>query len=266
MKKIIAFMLLASILFLSGCAKKDESSSTSPAPSEESGSSYVPPEEFYWQYGFREAYFNSIHGLIKGLLTGFTEEVLRDIKAEEGRRGIKGGTYRTFLQEFIKKNQLVVPYYKGQEIPLENLGEGAESITIHYQSLFSRSWFWYRGLAGDDSVEIRTMYIDDALVKEANEKGVPWLISTIAPNSSTPEYPNLDNYKGKKFVKTMYESKLQLDGFSVDALIREDNDEEVPRHYVHFVHDNVFVIVRIYPDAFERGILKDLSFKSVPLK
>jgi len=223
-------------------------------------------DEFDWQYGGRVAYFNSVNDLRRGLLNGFNENLLEEIESEETRRGFEKGGFRVFLQEFINRNQLTVPRYKGGEMPLKDWGKDNSSISFHYYELFSRPWIKYSCLIDNHVFWVSTMYIDDELIEEANEKGAAWLISAIAPGTHTHKYPNLDNYTEHDFVKTMYETELQLDGFSVTALMREDNRENDNRPYIHFVHNNIFVIIRIYPEALESGILENLSFKTIPLK
>jgi len=265
---ITLFLIIAVLIYFKTCNSEipNTPSVTIVSATPDLSKEYISPEEFDWQYGGRTAYFNSIDGLAKGLLMGFTEDVLSYIEYEEVGRGIGRGTFRAFHEKFIEKNQLMVPYYKGKAIQLENFGEGYASISLHYQNLFSRPWIWYNGLVGDSGIGIRTMYIDDELVKESNEKGVSWLISTITPNSSTPEYPNFDNYMKDKYVESLCELELQLDGYSTTALIRKDYDVHDPRLYVHFIYENVLVIITIYPDAFESGILQDLSFQTINLK
>ena len=213
-------------------------------------------EDFHIVRGELSTGFNSIDELKNGLLNDFTEDRLSNIENEE--------RFRAFLEKCLKENRLMIPCYKGTEMPIEDFGKDFASITIHYYEAFSRPWIFYGGLFGNDSVSVGTMYIDNDLIDESNEKGVNWLIKTLSLGTNTYACPNLDNYKDCDFIEAFYESEIQLDGTTVIALIRKDNDEE--RLWVDFVYDDILVSIRIYPDAFERDILKDLSFESVKLK
>jgi len=210
--------------------------------------------------GERTGDYNSVEEMIDDLLNGFDEDRLQEIEREEDIPG----TFKAFREDLIEKNELMVPFYKGENMPLKLWDNGSTSITLHYCESFSRPWIFYSGLMGDDVVSICTMYIDDELVDEANEKGANWLINKIAPGTNTYLAPTFENQKQHNFIKAIYEDYITFDGFSAKALIREDNDDS--RLWIDFVYENLLVEIRIKPDAFERGILKDLSFKAIPLQ
>ena len=157
----------------------------------------------------------------------------------------------------------MVPMHKGEEMPLYYYDRGF-TIVLFYCDSFSRPWMWYGGLMGEDAVVVSTMYIDDDLVDEANEKGANWLINKIAPGTNTYLAPTLENYKQHNFIEEIYEDYITFDGFSAKALIRKDNDDS--RLWIKFVWENIFVDMKIDKEAFEQGILKDLSFKAIPLQ
>ena len=256
MKKLSLMLLVLLALFaFSACDSCNGSGDIGrPAPLEFGRDDEGDPS--YTDWG---ASFYSVDQLIDEILSGFLEEVSELVEG--------GDALKEFLHYIVEKNELVVPLYKGEILSMQQ-GSDYFDISMVYDSWFSRTRIQYSGYMTDrhavnDLISVQTVYIDDDIVEEANEKGANWLIKTLAPGTSTPGVPNLDNYKKKGFVKKMYEDEIQLDGFRRKALIREDNDEA--RLYIHFVYENVFVTVRISPWAFDENMLADLSFTAVPL-
>ncbi|MCL2486055.1 MAG: hypothetical protein FWE86_00460, partial [Oscillospiraceae bacterium] len=186
--------------------------------------------------GERTGDYNSVEEMIDDLLNGFDEDRLQEIEWEEDIPG----TFKAFREDLIEKNELMVPMYVGAEMYLYNYGKDF-TITLYFFDSFSRPWICYRGLMGKYDVAVSTMYIDDELVDEANEKGANWLINTIKAGTNSPEYPTLETYKKEKFIKAMYEVDLQLDGLSRTALVREEINKYDSRIRVYFVWENIFV-------------------------
>jgi len=255
MKKLSLMLLVLLALFaFSACGSCNGSGDIGrPAPLEFGRDEKGDPS--YTDWG---AAFHSVDQLIDEILSGFLEEVSELIEG--------GDALKEFLHYIVEKNELVVPLYKGEILSMQQ--KNGYDVDMLYESGFSRTNIQYSGYMTDNHfvsnlISVETMYIDDDIVEEANEKGANWLIKTLAPGTKTPEFPNLDTYKKEKFIKDMYEDEIQLDGFRCKALIREDNDEA--RLFIYFVYENVFVTVRISPWAFDENMLADLSFTAVPL-
>lgn len=284
MKKIFSFALVIILLF-SSCGKErtdkithtdwsDPDSYTSydysipptaPEPDNES-----EPERIFGISQYNSATnYTSLEDLKEKILYGFTDEMLdnyerrgtfneNDNTTEEERK-----QFRALLNYLKEKNSIMVPFYKDELVTVFQRAENPTFAVMFAAVTFNKPWIWYYSFLNDKTTITKTMYIDEELVEEANKNGVSWFIKTLSPN-----YCNLDEYhkNGNSYINSMYESEIPLNDRSVNALIVEGSDVNYDGISIHFIYDNLLVIIRTYPETMKGGFLKELSFRSVPLK
>lgn len=258
MKKL--FCLIISLLFiLSACSQIALEQKNVEDLSDEDYVQLVSPPEYYLEQkdvedlpvpppNYPSFSYDSIDELYDGLMNEFTDEIITEIESDE--RGIYKGTFRAFLMGRQNKKDIYVPYYQGERIPFRN-EEGFANITVLPSDWLERPWIWFHcGLTS----RIMTMYLDDNLIQEANNKGCSWLLNQLYPDA-----PNVGNIKDYPHYKKIYEQELGLADRKVNALVYEFQDES--DKYVNFVYDGI--LVSICADA--RGIddewFSQLSFE-----
>jgi len=179
------------------------------------------------------------------------------ISEDEERNGIFGSMVNMLLTE----KTIMVPYYRGKELPYENR-EGFANIAVVAARAFRKPCIVYAGLIDSIGVSFTLTYYDRALADEANQKGASWLMAQIDPNG-TNVYNYEEIYAGTKFNPIVYEKEYQLGDRDVLAMVI-DHTKDGLGIVIYFVYDDIIVCTNGSPEVMD-SILPDITFREVSL-
>jgi len=230
--------------------------------------------------------YNSIEDLYQGLRDLDADE-LESVRFREDQQmeytrqktrvtedELKDGIFGSMRNKLLKEDTLMVPYYQGKELPLDD-EVGYSSITIYESQACRKPWINFRGKIGNEFIFFNTMYYDKTLMEEANEKGASWLMSQI-----NPEGINVYNYKERQGSKaynietgqyesttfTAYERVVRLGDRDVLAMVFEhifENGKPLLEATLYFVYDDILVCAWRATPEFMEILLADITFREV---
>jgi len=276
MKKTL-WLCLAPILIMAvfmSCSEGEKDSTGNTSKSAQDGIS-----DSQYCGSFDAYYYDSIVELYQGLRDfdpneldsiSFMENQYMDdtrakthISEDEERNGIFG----TMLNKLLTEKTLMFPYYRGTRLPLYEFKgefEGASSIVITPTGPCRKPWINFTFEVNGDSFPVYTMYFDESLMNEANEKGASWLMAQLYPNGT-----NVHNYEKSNFEigrpnRLVYEKEYQLGDRNVMAMVIDNSLEGFDYLGVYFVYDDILVCIWETPENLE-SILPDITFREVYL-
>ena len=272
MKRILSLALagIMMILLLSSCASSTPSDDMTPPSNSMSEAEYCNL--------FRTHYYASFEGMFQAM-KDFPKDELEDIHyrenlyIEDTRKNtfvsedeLKNGIFGNMRTKLLEEETFLVPYYKGEIVPLDAKNE--QNISMIEAGSYRKPRITYNGII---DIGFWMTYIDSPLVDEANEKGASWLIKEIDPNGT-----NVDNYQEKNKIAvengikalentTVYEKKYILDDREILALVFDNTEgTNYPLLTLHFVYDDLLISVFGRPEIVE-ALLPDLTFREVHL-
>jgi len=172
------------------------------------------------------------------------------------------GIFGNMRNKLLSENTVMVPYYRGEEIPYGNL-EGSTNIAVFASENHRKPHILYNGQFDCGGINFFIQYYDKNLLDEANQKGASWLISQINPDAV-----NIYNYE-KIFAKTeykyvtVYEKEIRLSDRDVLAMVHDVTiDENLRILSIYFVYDDILVRAVTNIEAAE-AVLPDITFREV---
>ena len=259
MKRIIAVILaLASFTFImTSC-----SSVQSPPANENS----QPEEAQSCTPALKYNYYSSFEEMFQGL-RDFTKEDLEFIEIHEDINEAqkttritederKNGIFGNFRKKLLEEETLLLPYYKGKEIPLFIHDQGQTSVTLAESGNYKKPSIDFMGAVENMWVSFFMQDYDKFLIGEANEKGAPWLISQMVPGAKLHNDAEEDG-------GTYYEKEYQLADRSVNAWVYDTSMvSERPRIAITFVYDDLLIEICSTPETIDK-LLPNISFYEI---
>ena len=157
-------------------------------------------------------------------------------------------------EQEIVRNGLPIPMYGGFELPLRNVNN-LDNILIETYSAFDMPIIWYYAKLDGSNVIISTGILSSNQRKQIGDGGVvAWKDMKEELLAALPDDPNADEVT----ITTNLE-QISIGEESILSSITKYSTD--PRYHVEFILDDMlYVEIYIYPEDFDRGILKDLSF------
>lgn len=192
--------------------------------------------------------------LMKGISNEFgcEEEDLENIERTESKK--KRGTFKRFIADRKKKKRLHIPQYNGIPIKMRN-EKGFHNIVILPSELYGQTWIWFYPQHKDLGIIVKTSYLENDIVDEANQKGCSWVVNQLAPSA-----PNIDNYKEYPGYTEIYEKNIALRDRTVNAMIYKIRNET--KSQIAFVYDDILVYIVTSSEQLPLKWLANLSFES----
>ena len=199
-------------------------------------------------------YYNSFDEVAMDLNGDMDKEQLELIEEAE----IKKGTFKKFLKNRVTKNELYIPCYNKEMIPLSN-EEGFSNIKIFPSEAYDRPWIWYYGEINNSEFTVKTAYLTQDEYDTVKGKSIIDFLREYQPG-----YINSKNFNDYPYWENVYESELILKDRTVDTMVYQLYDD--PRITVGFMYDEILVKVTYYPDKVTDDIWKALDFKKKKIK
>ncbi len=248
-KTLLIYLCLIFACLLSGCVDapfSEESESTS--QSTEESVTITQPIDGIWP---------TFHFLTIDELTEAFDKINTECELQQNKysNGVKFYKLAEYLSD---KSKWKCPYLNGNIFPMGN-DPVYPPITVFANELYEYPWIWYTGYWKDDSIKIRTLYLE--LVEEvdlSSAQTASEVIMQINPNA-----PNLHNCEQFEDAYTaIYEKNMIISGEDVVVVIYEL--KTIERLYVTFVYDNLLVFLQINENDYDSMMSKyDQSFWDV---
>ena len=199
-------------------------------------------------------YYNSFDEVAMDLNGNMDKKQLELIEEAE----IKKGTFKKFIKNRVTKNELYIPCYNKEMIPLSN-EEGFSNIKIFPYEAYDRPWIWYYGEINNSEFTVKTAYLTQDEYDTVKGKSIIDFLREYQPG-----HISSSNFKKDPYWENVYESDLKLKDCKVETIVYKSCDD--PRTTVGFMYDEMLVEVTYYSDKVTDDIWKALSFVKKKIK
>lgn len=249
-KLISVFLLFSLCIIMTSCQKNNaekadnaEDRNITESELQDQPSSIEQPH-YIW------VHFDSVDQMLKGFSDGkiLTEECV-DIEfiTEE---------YRNFVNERVKQNSLLVPYYKGKIAYSSNNNISVGNAEAH---LCGSTKIWYRIETDMEEIVLSIGYMTSEIASQVGTYGIQKLKSI--------HYSMYKDYFGDSFDESKLDTEIKT--VKVGGKDTQISITLIPgdqRRRVEFiVGHNAFVEILVKPEYIEKGLLNDISFAELPL-
>jgi hypothetical protein len=194
--------------------------------------------------------------------------ILENTHISEGEK--QYGMFGYMRDKILKEKALLLPFYQGKQI------ERYSSITVSLSGALRKCQIGYIGAINDSPfLGYQMLFFDEALEKEANQKGARWLMTRIDPDSMQAYNDELNGERVNntqddeiKPDKKIYEKKYQLKDREVLAFgFDHSYDTTNPSMQIYFVYDDMLICILTKTNESElENILTHISLEKVSLE
>ena len=195
--------------------------------------------------------FESVDDLILTLNTNYEQGAV----GPEGTSMIEVSILQNIADKITSEKRFFVPVYNNFDLPLKNVSNLA-NILVETNSVYGIPLIWYYAELDGANVIISTGVLSSEQMEQIGNGGIAaWKDMQEELLATLPDNPNAD-----EVTITANLAQIAIGEKSILSSITQYSTD--PRYHVEFILDNLlYVKSYIYPEDFDRGILKDLSFE-----
>ena len=162
--------------------------------------------------------------------------------------------YTQFVDKVSSEKFFPQPLFENKPIIYRN-EEGFSNITFFVRELYGLPWIWYfPNVSTGENYYIAITYLPEEIIEDRNNITSSEVIKELSPNSA-----NINNLGDHH--KSITEMQITLSGREVTALVFEYKNDT--RSNIHFVYDDLLVLVRCDTEVWSEQWFSNLSFDTI---